>query len=294
MLAIAGAARFEIRKITGGANRINIDDFNIETSSVVNPPDTTGSVEDNSSLLMGNPSTAIADVLEPNNYLLEKTYYSMSYSRDRGTPNWVSWHVSSSDLGSTPRQDDYRSDNTLPSGWYRVQSSSYSGSGFDRGHNCPSGDRTASVAANSSTFLMTNMIPQAPVNNQQTWNNLEGYTRDLVDAGNEVYVICGAYGSGGTGSNGGLTYTINNGRVTVPSNIWKVIVVIPDGNNDLSRVGTNTRVIAVNTPNTNSVSTNWKSYRTSVDAIEAATGYDLLSSVPANVQSAIEAAIDNL
>ncbi|WP_255412675.1 DNA/RNA non-specific endonuclease [Chitinophaga sp. S165] len=39
---------------------------------------------------------------------------------------------------------------------------------MDRGHNCPSADRT-STTANSSTFLMTNMIPQAPQNNQQTW-----------------------------------------------------------------------------------------------------------------------------
>jgi endonuclease G len=291
---ITGTVRFQLRKLSG-SGRINIDDFNIETSSTTNPPDTTVvNPADNSSLLPGNPSNATNDIAVPNNYLMERSYYSLSYSRDRGTPNWVAWHVNSADLGSTPRQDDYRSDNTLPAGWYRVQSSSYSGSGFDRGHNCPSGDRTASVAANSSTFLMTNMIPQAPNNNQQTWNNLENYTRDLVDAGNEVYVICGAYGTGGTGSNGGVTNTINGGNVTVPSNVWKVIVVIPNGSNDLSRISTTTRVIAVNTPNVNSINTNWKTYRTSVDAIESATGYDLLSNVPASVQTAIESVVDNL
>ena len=292
--AITGTVRFQLRKLSGSA-RINIDDFNIETSSTTNPPDTTVvDSTDNSSLLLGNPSNATNDIAVPNNYLMERSYYSLSYSRDRGTPNWVAWHVNTTDLGSTPRQDDYRSDNTLPAGWYRVQSSSYSGSGFDRGHNCPSGDRTASVAANSATFLMTNMIPQAPANNQQTWNNLENYTRDLVDAGNEVYVICGAYGTGGTGSNGGVTNTINSGHVTVPSNVWKVIVVIPNGSDDLSRISAATRVIAVNTPNSNSINSNWKNYRTSVDAIESATGYDLLSNVPASVQTAIESVVDNL
>lgn len=83
-----------------------------------------------------------------------------------GTPNWVAWHLQSEDMGSAPRQDDFRSDNTLPSAWYRVVSTSYSGSGFDRGHNCPSADRTSTIAANSSTFYMTNMIPQAPTLNQ--------------------------------------------------------------------------------------------------------------------------------
>lgn len=294
-MSITGPVRFQIRKLSG-SYRINIDDFSIESSGVTNPPDTTTNTDttDNGNMLLGNPSNAVVDLAAPNNYLLDKGYYAMSYSRDRGTPNWVSWHVGSSDLGSAPRQDDYRADNTLPSGWYRVPSSGYSGSGFDRGHNCPSADRTSTVAANSSTFLMSNMIPQAPNNNQATWNNLENYTRDLVDAGNEVYVISGVYGTGGTGSNGGVTNTINSGHVTVPSNVWKVIVVLPAGSNDLSRINSGTRVIAVNTPNNNSISSNWKTYRTSVDAIESATGYDLLSALPPAVQSSIESVVDNL
>jgi endonuclease G len=204
----------------------------------------------------------------------------------------VSWHIYSGDLGSAARQDDFRADASLPSTWYKPGSTSYSGSGFDRGHNCPSADRTLTTTANSSTFLMSNMIPQAPTNNQQTWNNMESYIRSLVPAGNEVYVIMGSYGMGGTGSNG--TYnTIDAGRITVPNRVWKVVVVIPNGNGDLSRVTTSTRVIAVNTPNTNSISTDWKTYRTSVDAIEAATGYNLLSNVSSTIQSVIESVVDN-
>jgi endonuclease G len=41
------------------------------------------------------------------------------------------------------------------------------------------------------------------------------------------------------------------------------------------------------------VGTDWKSYRTSVDAIEAATGYDLLSNVSASIQQIVEAQVDN-
>jgi endonuclease G len=221
-----------------------------------------------------------------------RTYYSLSYNRDRGEPNWVSWHVQASDLGSVARQNDFRADATLPVSWYHVQNTSYSGSGFDRGHNCPSGDRTSTVDANSATFLMTNMIPQAPNNNEQTWANMENYIRTLVTAGNEVYVIMGSYGTGGTGSSGTLN-SVDNGHVNVPSNIWKVVVVLSNGSGDLSRVTTSTRVIAVNTPNINTINSDWKQYRTSVDAIESATGYDLLSNVPASVQSVIEAQVDN-
>jgi endonuclease G, mitochondrial len=243
-------------------------------------------------MTMGNPSGAIADPYYYWNYLMTKTQYSMSYHRDRGTPNWVSWHLDKSWLGSAPRQDDFRADATLPSGWFQVGGTSYSGSGFDRGHNCPSADRTYSITDNSATFLMTNMIPQAPNNNQQTWANLENYCRTLVNQGNELYIIMGSYGTGGTGSNGTFN-TIAGGKVTVPNRIWKVILVLPQGTSDVSRVTTSTRVIAVNTPNVNTVSSTWGSYRTTVDAIEAATGYNILSNVSSSIQSVIEARVDN-
>jgi len=68
---------------------------------------------------------------------MTKSQYALSYSRDKGKPNWVSWHLSKAWLGSTSRQDNFAADATLPSGWYRVSSTSYSGSGFDRGHVCP-------------------------------------------------------------------------------------------------------------------------------------------------------------
>ncbi|MDQ2772475.1 MAG: DNA/RNA non-specific endonuclease [Bacteroidota bacterium] len=246
-----------------------------------------------SNLAMGNPSGAVTDATNyPNNYLMTKTQYSLSYSRDKGKPNWVSWHLSSAWLGTTARQDNFASDATLPSGWYRVGSTSYSGSGFDRGHNCPSADRNGSVADNTATFLMTNMMPQAPTNNQRTWAGLENYARTLVDAGNECYIIAGSYGQGGTGSNGYAT-TINSGHIVVPSNCWKVLVVLPVGTGDAGRVTTSTRVIAVDMPNTNSIGTAWGSYRTTVNAIEAATGYDILSAVSTSVQTVIEAKVDN-
>ncbi|TPE43600.1 DNA/RNA non-specific endonuclease [Pontibacter mangrovi] len=240
---------------------------------------------------LGNPSNATAEVSDFNNFLMVKPQYVLSYSRDRGTPNWVSWHLSSTWTGSAPRQDDFRADMALPADWYRVSASSYTGSGFDRGHNIPSADRTRTMEDNSATFLMTNMIPQAPNNNRNTWANLEDYTRDLIDDGMEAYVIMGSYGIGGVGSNGAVN-TIDNGRVTVPKNIWKVIVVLPEGDNDINRISTSTRVIAVNTPNVNSIDSDWGTYRTSVDAIEQATGYDLLSALPDEIENSLESKVD--
>ncbi|HKR13943.1 MAG TPA: DNA/RNA non-specific endonuclease [Pyrinomonadaceae bacterium] len=277
------AIRFEIRKVSGGANRINID--NVQVGDFSSPtPTPTPTPTTSEHLTMGNPSNAVTNVGQPNNYLMEKPQYSLSYSRDNGGPNWVSWHLDTSWLGSTPRQDDFRTDTTLPSGWYRVQATDYSGSGFDRGHMCPSADRTSTVAANSSTFLMTNMIPQLPANNQGVWANLETYSRTLVSQGNELYIISGGQG---------LQFFIANGRVAVPAQTWKVIIVLPNGSNDVSRVSTSTRTIAVVVPNSGSINSDWRTYRVSVDQIEAITGFDFFSNVSSGIQAVIEGRVDN-
>ncbi|MEH2234594.1 MAG: DNA/RNA non-specific endonuclease [Nostoc sp.] len=242
-------------------------------------------------LRMGNPSNAGSSY---SNLLLSKSQYAVSYNCYRGTSNWVSWQLNTSWLGSAPRQDDFRADTTLPSGCYRVSSSDYTGSGFDRGHMTASADRTNTITNNSATFLMTNIIPQSPDNNQGPWAALENYSRDLVNQGKELYIISGSYGTGGTGSNG-TKNTIANGNVTVPARTWKVIVVLNSSNSDASSVTTNTRVIAVNMPNTQGIrNVDWRNYRVSVDSIETNTGYNLLSNVSSSVQSVIESRVDNL
>lgn len=264
---------------------------NVDTGTT-QPPATPPSavIRDNDNLLMGNPSNAT--LADDNNYLLSRTAYTLSYNRSRGIPNWVSWHLYSGDLGSASRGDEFLPDPLLPFSWYAVTSTSYSNGGFDRGHNCPSADRTTTADVNATTFYMTNIVPQAPKLNQNAWNEFENYTRSLVQSGNEEYVIMGNYGEGGTGNNG-YTTRIDNENVTVPANIWKVVVVMSNGNDDTSRVNSSTRVIAVSMPNNNSVGTNsWKQYRTTVDAIEAATSLDLLSRLPVSVQAAIESKVD--
>ncbi|QIL74426.1 DNA/RNA non-specific endonuclease [Hymenobacter sp. HDW8] len=307
-----GKLRLEIRKTDGGNTRLNLDDIALLTAaggpapavaptptsapiampSPSAPASTAVVVSRDDNMALGNPSGATSSLSTPNNYLLSKPQYTMSYNANRGIPNWVSWHLNRAWMGSAPRQDDFRPDPALPRGFYQVSTGSYLGSGFDRGHNCPSADRTTDLDDNSATFLMTNMIPQAANNNQRTWSGLEEYGRRLVDAGNEVYIIMGNYGKGGTGLNG-RAVTIDQGRITVPAHVWKVLVILPEGTNDLQRIAAGqARVLAVDTPNDQSVSPDWSRYRVSVDTIEEITGLDLLSNLPLEVQDRLETRVD--
>jgi endonuclease G len=224
----------------------------------------------------------------PDSYLSVKSGYVLSYNSSRKVPNWVSWQLNTSYLGSTQRQDDYRPDDTLPPTLLQAQLSDYSGSGYDRGHMCPSADRTLTVAANSQTFFLTNMVPQAANNNQGPWNNLENESRNIARAGKELFVI-----SGGTFSAG--SNTVGNGMV-VPDQTFKVIVVLDAVGQGAAEVSASTRVIAVLMPNENSQisrEADWRTFRVSVDTIEAMTGYDLLSDVDTAVQAVVEARVDN-
>lgn len=282
---LTGSVRFQIRKTGGG--RLNIDDISINDNN-----NTTPTRDDN--MAMGNPSGATTSTSNTTNYLMTKTQYALAYNNSRGSANWVSWHLSTAWKGTATRCDCFTADNSLPTTFFKATTSNYTNTGFDRGHMCPSDDRDGSSADNAATFLMTNILPQAPNNNQITWAALETYCRTLITQGNELYIISGGRGTGGTGSNGGTTNTIASGSITVPNRFWKVIVVLPVGSSDVSRVSNNTRVIAVDMPNNQTVnSQTWGFYRTSVDAIETATGYNFLSNVPTSIQNVIEASIDN-
>ena len=250
----------------------------------------TGNLNRIDNLAFGNPSAA--SVSDPNNYLMTRPQYVLSYNRSRGIANWVSWRLSSSWKGDSKRTNDFRPDPLIPTGWYAVRTSDYTNTGFDRGHLCPSDDRDATPEDNAATFLLTNIVPQAPRHNREVWKYLEEYERQLMSNGNDVYIIAGATGTGGTGQNGEAT-SLAGGKLTVPATLWKILVVVPIGTDNTFQISPNTRIIAVNIPNTQSAADKpWQAYLTSIDALETLTGYDFLSNVPVDIQRIIEMRID--
>src|ERR1035437_5560806 len=172
-------------------------------------------------MLLGNPSNATADTNNHDHFLIQRTVEAIDYSDNLHEPNWASWDLTTSDVGSSGRST-FLTDTNLPPNFDWFKTGDYTYSGWDRGHMCPSADRTDNTTDNDLVFYLSNIIPQTPDNNQGVWANLETYFRTLAAAGNELLITCGPNGFTGARIN-------TNGIVFIPSFTWEIIVVVPNG-----------------------------------------------------------------
>lgn len=246
-------------------------------------------VASNIHLTMGVPKN-MKDTSPDDEYLLQSSDrpYVTSYNNSKLRPNWSSWQLNKSWTGNAPRRNDFRPDPALPKGWYQVKSNDYNNSGYDRGHLTPAADRDNNPKNISATFLLTNIVPQAPDNNQGPWAQLENYSRGLAEQGRELYVVAGGYGSQRSIGKG-------NVKIAVPDRVWKVIVVMDKTGLTASDVTANTRIIAIDMPNEQGIKdVDWRKYRVSVDLIEDRSGYNLLTNLANEMQAQIEGKVDNV
>ena len=153
-------------------------------------------------------------------------------------------------------RSSFITDTNLPPNFYWVASSDYTYSGYDRGHLCPSKDRTDFATNNDLVFFMSNIMPQAPTNNSGVWATFEGYCRSLVQSTNNYELLINT-----------------NGPVSIPDYVWKIVVVVAPGSDmATNRITATNRVIALKIPNTNEATNSWESYITSANQIQADTG----------------------
>lgn len=181
--------------------------------------------------------------------ILSREQYILSYNRQRRSPNWVAWKLEAKDIGKIPRSKSFLKDPDLErylaqtGGGAVVDSSEYSGSCFDRGHQVPSRDRTDTDADNQETFLTSNIVPQTSYLNRVIWEHFEQYTRDLVEKqGKMVYVVAGPIYDEDFGAIG------PRHDIPVPSKDFKIVFVL-DANQAFADIGPNTRAVAVIMPN---------------------------------------------
>lgn len=232
-------------------------------------------------MVLGNPSGAGTSA---SNYLIQRPQYALGYVSSSGIPKWVSWSLTSGDQGSGRYDGNFITDTSLPAGMKRVTHSDYTNSGYDRGHMCPNADRNITLDHAKQTFILTNIQPQTPDNNQGIWANFETYCRSLTNStGREVLVLSGGYGSKGT---------IGTNAVTVPSYNWKIAILVPAGSGSpITKINANpagTRVIALRVPNNAGIRTTpWTTYITTAASLQTSTGLSFFTALNSTARTTL-------
>jgi endonuclease G, mitochondrial len=245
-------------------------------------------------MALGNPDKASVQPSDRTRYLVKRPQYALSYNDDLRFPNWVAWHLSRQDIGGVQR-GVFQPDPHLPAGFTRVTPTDYTRSGYDRGHNCPSKDRSATRQDNDAVFYMTNMTPQQHGMNGGPWNTFEEHCRTLAQQGNELYLYCGHGFNDRTAEGIAKRQRLGRNGVVVPDFGWKIALVLPEqGGDDLARITATTRVIAVRMPNISTISKqDWREFRTSVEDIEKATGLVFFDALPKETAAALKNRVDD-
>ena len=202
--------------------------------------------------------------------LVRHDHFMLSYKEAFEQAEWVSYVLLKEHLTYDDRErPDFIEDPYI--GTKSADWRNYRGSGFDRGHLCPAGDRRFSEQAYRETFYTSNITPQQREFNGGIWNELEQQVRIWAKKHGELFVITAGILEPGL-------HTIGDEDVGVPERFYKIVARgTPD---DLKILG----FIMPGDINAGRLS----DFVVPVDAIEQATGIDFFRELPNDIEAKLE------
>ena len=181
------------------------------------------------------------------------------------TPVYSAEHLTAARIDAARamvRVDTFHPEPQLPED-VRSELNDFRGSGYDRGHMAPNGDM-GDEASQRDSFSLANMIPQNHNDNAGLWAAIEEATRNTAVTDGEVYVVTGPLYQG-------ADITVLQGRVYVPTGIWKAVYDPISG-----EAGA---YVVDNKPG-------WDYRRISIDELTQLAGLDPFPGLPASVKAA--------
>lgn len=222
----------------------------------------------------GLPRVADPSVTPDDVRVLRRQGYWVGFSPSLHRPVWAAYAVPERKLleGAPPRPG-FAKDAEAPGS---PEPGDYTGSGYDRGHLAPNYAIATRYgkAAQTETFLMSNIAPQAPELNRGPWRELEQIVADDLPAagGGTVWVIvCLAPGA--------RDEVLRKGGVQVPKGFGMVLAAVRDGR---------LRAIALYMPQETQETKRPRYCFRSVRDLERLTGLDFFPDLPKAAQEALE------
>ncbi|GLU43676.1 DNA/RNA non-specific endonuclease [Allomuricauda sp. NBRC 101325] len=228
-----------------------------------------------------NPDTVEVDLGDfdylpssTNGEVVNHEYFTLSYSETYEQAEWVAYQLKKDHLTSDDRKRPYFIEDpkvTSKSADWR----NYRGSGYDRGHLVPAGDRRFSEFAFNETFYTSNISPQDKDFNAGIWNRLEQQVRYWCKQYGDLIVITGGVLEDGLKE-------IGDEDVDVPDAFYKIV---------LKDKGDRMEVIAFLIPAKDSEKS-LSQFVVSIDELEAKTGIDFFQKQPKAWQDEVESKAD--
>ncbi|NBO60958.1 MAG: hypothetical protein EBU82_08315 [Flavobacteriia bacterium] len=222
--------------------------------------------------------------------ILEHSAYAMGFDCNYKMPAWT-FHVVIPDItfGNVSRSNDFRVDSSASCGssveqdyFIRKQNEdgtfSHDGFGFDRGHLIPSADFKWSPIGLSETYFYSNMSPQRPQFNRESWAEVEGLVRKMVEAEKKnLYVLTAPILSGAL-----KTVERSVHQLKIPDWHYKIVADISNQT---------PRGMAFLMPN-RKCEYRPSHYVVSIDSIEKLTGLDFFPNLTDSLERKIESFAD--
>jgi len=236
---------------------------NFYTPATYTDPNTNG--EKTNGILF--PSSTSGDVVH-------HQYFSLSYSEPHEQAEWVAYELKREHLTYDDRKRPYFIEDpevrTKSADW-----KNYRGSGYDRGHLCPAGDRRFSEYAYNETFYTSNISPQDRDFNAGVWNRLEQQVRRWCKKHGDLFVVTGGILEKGLEE-------IGEEDVDVPQAFYKIVLNTKDDSRG---------VLAFLIPNKES-NAPLQTFLVPIDVLEEKTGLDFFAQQPKMWQDAREHEVD--
>ena len=188
--------------------------------------------------------------------------------------NWKRSQWESTSWGGDPFQENP----DIPQA-YRTTLADYRGSGYDRGHICPSADRQNSQDANEQTYYLSNMQPQVHGFNAGVWENMESQLRNVWNASSyrDILYVC----KGGTIDNASQIAGYAKNKLIVPKYFFAAILAVKNGQY---------KAIGLWFEHKSNTDKNLSNYVVSIDELEKLTGIDFFCNLPDSIENKVESA----
>ena len=213
--------------------------------------------------------------------------YTHFYDKSTYTTMWVAYPLERKHMGSYSRPDSWDWNPYIDQA-YQVNlcNRSYSGT-YSRGHLIPNASRNGIRNMQLQTFYVTNSVPQVQNGfNGGIWQNLESALQS-VGKSELIYIVTGvAFNKEGESRT--IEYTTakdDTKRVPIPNYFYKVVLKV---NTNSSGEVTGASTVGFWFENKAYSGSAYDSYTTTVDQIEAWTGFDFFVGLPDTIESTAE------